>query len=178
VKRILAYSSIAHAGYMLMACLSSNSSGDSSILYYTAVYALSSMAAFMVLYLVDNSKEGRTDIGAFHGLAKKQPVLAVAMTLALLSMAGIPPLSGFMAKYYIFAEAVHEGMTGLVLFAIFMSLISLYYYMKIIIAMYFNDADDHAIVNANPLQVGLLAVSAAAMLLLGIFPDSIYQLLL
>jgi NADH-quinone oxidoreductase subunit N len=177
VKRILAYSSIAHAGYMLMACLSSNSTGDSAILYYTAVYSLSSMAAFMVLYLVDDSKEGRTDIGAFHGLAKKQPILALAMTLALLSMAGIPPLSGFMAKYYIFAEAVHEGMTGLVFFAICMSLVSLYYYMKIIIAMYFHDADDHAVVNANPLQVGLLAVSAIAMLFLGIFPDSVYQLL-
>ena len=104
-KRMLAYSSISHAGYMLLALLAMSGSSDNAILFYTVAYSIATIVGFMILYLVEKTT-GSTAIAAFNGLGKSNPFLAVAMTISLLSMAGIPPLSGFMAKYYIFANAI------------------------------------------------------------------------
>jgi NADH-quinone oxidoreductase subunit N len=175
-KRMLAYSSISHAGYMLLAVLCANSESDNSILFYSAVYSVATIVAFLILYIV-SEKSGSTDITAFNGLAKRNPAMAVGMTMALLSMAGIPPLSGFMAKYYIFANAVQEGYLGLIIFAIAMSLVGVYYYFRIIIAMFLGENTEGDALKLNPLQNILLVAGCLALLVLGILPNLVYNLL-
>jgi NADH-quinone oxidoreductase subunit N len=169
-KRMLAYSSISHVGYMLLAVLCTNSTTDNNLLFYTAAYSVATIVAFMVLYLV-SQKKGTTAINAFDGLGKKNPLLAIAMTMSLLSMAGIPPMAGFMAKYFIFANALGEGHFGLVLFAIAMSLVGVYYYFKIIIAMFFHEDTEGVPVKADILQTFLIIIGCGLLLLLGLMPN-------
>ena len=175
-KRMLAFSSISHAGYMLMAVLCTNSESDNSILFYSASYSVATIVAFMCLYLV-SEKTGSMNISSFNGLGKASPLLAVSMTVALLSMAGIPPLSGFMAKYFIFANAIGDGYLWLVLFAIAMSLVGVYYYFKIIIVMYFSENTEGVTINPNPLQTLLIIFGCGLMLVLGLFPQLVYNVL-
>jgi NADH-quinone oxidoreductase subunit N len=185
VKRMLAFSSISHAGYMLINVLCANGESDNAILFYTTVYSLGSIAAFTVLHLVQKAK-GSSNIAAFHGLGKSNPLLAVAMTMALLSMAGIPPLAGFMAKYYVFINALNEGYLSLVLIAITMSLVGVYYYFKLIIAMFLHDDVAHPdtigteggdTIEADGLQTLLIVLVSVALLVLGILPHLVYNLL-
>lgn len=175
-KRMLAYSSISHAGYMLFTILLANKESDNSILFYTVAYSLASMVGFMVLYAVQKSR-GTTSISAFHGLGKTNPLLAVAMTIALLSMAGIPPLAGFMAKYYVFVNAFDEGHIGMVLFAIAMSLVGVYYYFKLIIAMFLHEDTEGGEVKIDSLQTLLLIIGCLGLILLGVLPNLVYNVL-
>lgn len=175
-KRMLAYSSISHAGYMLFTILLANKESDNSILFYTVAYSLASMVGFMVLYAVQKSR-GTTSISAFHGLGKTNPLLAVAMTIALLSMAGIPPLAGFMAKYYVFVNAFEEGHIGMVLFAIVMSLVGVYYYFKLIIAMFLHEDTEGGEVKIDSLQTLLLIIGCLGLILLGVLPNLVYNVL-
>lgn len=174
-KRMLAYSSVAHAGYMLLALLAGNNYSNSAILFYAGAYSIGSIATFCIVNII--STERKTDvIDSFNGLAKTNPFLAVVMTIALLSLAGIPPTAGFFAKYYIFTAAFAAGNAGLVLIAIIASLIGVYYYFRIIIAMYFKKSD------AAPIAVGmnhklLLVIIAAAIIAFGLYPDCIIRLL-
>ncbi|MBL7818505.1 MAG: NADH-quinone oxidoreductase subunit N [Saprospiraceae bacterium] len=175
-KRLLAFSSISHAGYMMMTIFSVDSESNNSLLFYTVVYAIGSIAAFMVVYLIQKNK-GTASISAFNGLAKKSPLLAISMTVALLSMAGIPPLAGFMAKYYVFVNVLQDGYLSMVLFAIAMSLVGVYYYFKIIIAMFLHEDTEGGEVKADALQTLLLIIVSAALLLLGVLPNLVYNLL-
>ena len=175
-KRMLAYSSISHAGYMLFTILLANKESDNTILFYTVAYSLASMVGFMVLYAVQKSR-GTTSISAFHGLGKTNPLLAVAMTIALLSMAGIPPLAGFMAKYYVFVNAFDEGHVGMVLFAIVMSLVGVYYYFKLIIAMFLHEDTEGGEVKIDSLQTLLLIIGCLGLILLGVLPNLVYNVL-
>lgn len=168
-KRMLAYSSISHAGFMLMAILGMNELSMKAILYYSAAYSVSSIAAFTVLSRVGEARNNK-DISAFNGLAKNNPLLAFVMAVALFSMAGIPPLAGFFAKYYIFTNTMVSGYTGLVIIAILGSLVGVYYYFKIIIAMYSAQGQTEKI-NLDTLTKFVLIVSAAATVLIGLFPD-------
>src|ERR1700722_9167325 len=139
VKRMLAYSSIAHAGYLAIAIVSMNpANGDAgrAILYYTLTYSISTITAFTVLYMVARNS-GREDFGAFEGLAKTNPFLSFVMVVAMLSLAGIPPTAGFIAKYYIFSNAMATGNSGLVIIAVLAALVGVYYYFRVIIAVYF-----------------------------------------
>ncbi len=174
-KRMLAYSSIAHAGYMLLGLLAGNSFSNSAILTYATAYSIASLAAFCVISIVDRAKE--TDVvDAFNGLGKSNPFLALMMTVSLLSLAGIPPTAGFFAKYYIFTAAFQAGNVGLVLIAIIASLIGVYYYFRIIIAMYFKEGSkDKMEIEIN--QSILLAIAAIATIALGLFPDFLISLL-
>ncbi|MEY4905366.1 MAG: hypothetical protein RLZZ292_3181, partial [Bacteroidota bacterium] len=152
VKRMLAYSSIGHAGFMMIGILVMNDASASAILYYTAAYSAASIAAFSVLFLVGGANEGNLGVSSFNGLVKTNPLMAGTMTLALLSMAGIPPLSGFFAKYFIFSSAMEAGYIALVIIAILASLIGVYYYFKIIIAMYFKVPDEGLTYNVTTLH--------------------------
>jgi NADH-quinone oxidoreductase subunit N len=175
-KRMLAYSSISNAGYMLLAVLCSNSESDNSILYYAAAYSLATVVSFLILYIVSKNT-GSTDISAFNSLGKKHPLLGLAMALSLLSLAGIPPLAGFMGKYYMFANAISEGYMGIILFAIVMSLVGVYYYFKIIIAMFFAEPHDGNDYKISLQHNVLLVVCCIGLLLLGIMPQWIYGIL-
>lgn len=174
-KRMLAYSSVAHAGYMLLALLAGNSYSSSAILFYTTAYSIGSIATFCILNIITNAK-GNDTVDSFNGLGKSNPFLAFVMTVALLSLAGIPPTAGFFAKYYIFTAAFQSGFTGLVLIAIIASLVGVYYYFRIIIAMYFKESTDETITIKINHKILLITV-AIAIIALGLFPDFIIRLL-
>ncbi len=172
---MLAYSSIAHAGYMLLALLAGNKYSNSAILFYTAAYSIGSIATFCILNMVSNSK-GNDAVDSFNGLGKSNPLLGFVMTVALLSLAGIPPTAGFFAKYYIFTAAFQSGYVGLVMIAVLASLIGVYYYFRIIIAMFFKESNGEVIeVSAN--NKLLLIIVAIGIIALGIFPDFIIRVL-
>jgi NADH-quinone oxidoreductase subunit N len=173
VKRMLAYSSISHAGYMLLALISLSALSINSVLFYTAAYSIGSIAAFTVLLIVASGKNDLS-FDAFNGLAKSNPVLAFVMTLAMLSLAGIPPTAGFFAKYTVFNAALNGGHTAIVLIAVIGSLISLYYYFKVIIAMYFKSGESDTYQLANVQQL-LLVLTSALTIALGLFPDLILR---
>ncbi len=174
-KRMLAYSSVAHAGYMLLALLAGNKYSNSAILFYTAAYSIGSIGTFCILNIVSKAKD-TINTDTFNGLGKSNPFLAFVMTVALLSLAGIPPTAGFFAKYYIFTAAFQAGYAGLVMVAIIASLVGVYYYFKIIIAMYFKEGKGEEIeVQTN--HKLLLALVAILILALGLFPDYLIGLL-
>jgi NADH-quinone oxidoreductase subunit N len=173
-KRLLAYSSIAHAGYMLLALLALNHYAQSSILYYSAAYGISSITAFAILLVVSHITKNDS-IESFNGLAKKNPLLAFASVVAMLSLAGIPPLAGFFAKYYIFTAALQHGYIWLVLIAVFGSLIGVYYYFRVIIAMFKQETE--TIIPMSPVFKCFLAIVSLAALLLGIMPDLVAAIL-
>src|SRR5690606_1402972 len=140
VKRMLAYSSVAHAGYLLISLVAMNAISASAILYYVAAYAVATITAFTVLHSVERENENAV-VDSFNGLAKRNPYLAFCMAIALLSLAGIPPLAGFFAKYYLFTAAFESGFVGLVLLAVITSLVGIYYYFRIVIAMYLKSTE-------------------------------------
>lgn len=171
IKRMLAYSSIAHAGYLLIMLVTMNDASSGIILYYVAVYSFATIGAFSVLHSLNREKED-TSIEDFHGLAKRNPFAAIVMTVSLLSLAGIPPLAGFMAKYMIFVQALREGYTTLVIVAIVTSLIAVYYYFQIIIAMVLKESGARSI--PTPAITGLLWVLIMLLTIgTGLFPGYI-----
>jgi len=186
VKRMLAYSSISHAGYMLLAILSMNEHSAGSVLYYAAAYSVSTIGAFAILSILEKDGEAIT-FDSFAGLGKRNPLLAFAMTIAMLSLSGIPPLAGFFGKYYIFTSALQSGFLWLVLIAVLGSLIGVYYYFRVIIKMYSpsptlpeGKGEDVQLLPFWEVGWGLKFVLVATILLsllLGIFPDAVIRLL-
>ena len=176
VKRMLAFSSIAHAGYLLLTLVSLNENSSSAILYYVLAYAIASIGAFSVLHNVAFENENAS-AEAFNGLGKRNPFMAFAMTVSLLSLAGIPPLAGFFAKYYIFTVAFKSGYVGLVLLAVLTSLIGIYYYFRIIIAMYLKSSDINAPIEVSLLHKILMVICLIATIVLGVFPDLVVSLI-
>lgn len=176
VKRMLAFSSVAHAGYMLITLVALSDISDSAILYYVLAYAVASLGAFSVLHSVSVDNDNAS-VDSFNGLGKRNPFMAFVMTVALLSLAGIPPLAGFFAKYYIFTVAFEGGYVWLVLLAIVTSLIGIYYYFKVIIAMYLKSSDLLTPVEVPLLQRILMVICLIASIVLGIAPDLIINLI-
>jgi NADH-quinone oxidoreductase subunit N len=176
VKRILAFSSVAHAGYLLITLVALSVVSSGAILYYVASYAVASLGAFSVLHIVASENENAS-VEGFNGLGKRNPFLAFVMTVALLSLAGIPPLAGFFAKYYIFTVAFQSGYIGLILLAVVTSLIGVYYYFRIIIAMYLKSTDILAPLPVPPMQKVLMIICITLSILLGILPDLVIRLI-
>ncbi len=172
IKRMLAFSSISHAGYALVGVSAATSDGVSAVMFYMLVYTFMNIAAFGILALVAKANEQNTSIDAFKGLFRTNPVLAAVMTIMLFSLAGIPPMGGFMAKFYIFMSAVNAGHLGLVLVAVINSAIGAYYYIKVIVAIYFQENPEKPEpVKAGPSLVFALLVSVIAVFVLGLMPD-------
>lgn len=176
VKRILAYSSVAHAGYLLMALVAVSNISASAILYYVVAYAAASISAFTVLHNVEVENENAT-VDSFNGLAKRNPYLAFCMGIALLSLAGIPPLAGFFGKYYIFTVAFQSGYAGLVILAVVTSVIGVYYYFRIIIAMYLKSTGKAVIIEVPIRHTIVLAICLLLSMLFGVFPDLLVGLI-
>ena len=174
VKRMLAFSGISHAGFMLMTILSiSNAAG--SLLYYTSAYALAGMAAFSVVLYVCKNNENE-DITNFHGLGKTNPLLAAILTGSLLSMAGIPIFAGFFAKLFLFDEMIQSGFITLVIIAVINSIISVGYYFKLIVAMYNKESNEER--TGTPFVIYAVAIVALALnIALGLFPSFVLDLL-
>jgi len=164
VKRMLAYSSIAQAGFMLLAIYAMNSDAKEGILLYSAAYCLATIGIFAVLAkMSDYSFEG------FNGMAKQQPMIALLITIFFLSLAGIPLTAGFLAKFYMLKAALSSGSLWVVIFAVLMAAVSVWYYFRVIQAMYFKEG--MATVQVSAFFKWTLAVVAAAVILLGLFPN-------
>jgi NADH-quinone oxidoreductase subunit N len=170
VKRMLAYSSIAQAGFMLFAVLAVNGTGMQGIIIYTVAYSVATIGMFaVILKLKDYTYDG------FNGLAKKQPALAFAATVFLLSLAGIPLTGGFFAKYYVLYAFMQQGKNlWLVIFALLMAAISVFYYFKVLMAMYFKKGDPELNAEVTTSDNVLLIIAAAIIIAIGIAPDMLY----
>ncbi|UPT67256.1 MAG: NADH-quinone oxidoreductase subunit N [Sphingobacteriales bacterium JAD_PAG50586_3] len=177
VKRMLAYSGISHAGYLLIALVVMGASATSVVFFYSAAYAAASLIAFSVLTAVMENKEGRESFESFKGLAKNNPLLALCMSIAMLSLAGIPPLAGFFGKYFLFATAIKDGFLWLVFVAIFNSLVSLYYYLRVIVNMYTTSDEETPAFKPNYALVVMLLITVGVSLALGFYPDLLMGLL-
>ena len=174
VKRMLAFSGISHAGFMLMTLLSLSSSAG-SLLYYASAYALSGIAAFSVIIYVCKNRDNE-DIVNFHGLGKNNPLLAAILTASLLSMAGIPIFAGFFAKLVLFSDVIEAGHIALVIVAVVNSIISVGYYFKLILAMYTKEPNEER--KATPFVIYAVAVVAIVLnIALGLFPSLVLDLL-
>lgn len=174
VKRMLAFSGISHAGYMLMALLSMSTAG-ATLLYYTAAYALAGIASFAVIIYVTRNKDNE-DISNFNGLGKTNPLLAAVLTASLLSMAGIPIFSGFLAKFMLFTQTIKAGYIIVVIAAVINSIISVGYYFKLILAMYTKEAFEER--KAVPFVYYAVAVLAILLnIVIGIYPSLVTNLL-
>ncbi len=173
VKRLLAYSSVAHAGYMLTGIAAGNAEGQIGILFYLAAYVAMNIGAFSVIALLERENGEGLTFDDYAGLSASQPVLAALMALFLFSLAGIPPFAGFFGKYYVFLSAVKSGMTWLAIIGVLTSVISVYYYLRIVVLMYFTEGK--AQVAAKPTLGVYVALGIAAILVLelGLYPSSI-----
>lgn len=177
IKRMLAYSSIAHAGYVLVAFLAAGELGTSSILYYLLTYTFMNIGAFAIITALSGKGEQRVYIDDYKGLGFKHPFAAVAMSLFLFSLAGIPPTGGFMGKFYIFSAAVKEGYIWLAIIGVVNSVVSVYYYLRVTVAMYMQEPaaameSEAPLVVFSPGLVIAIFISAYGVLSLGLFPSA------
>lgn len=173
-KRLLAYSGISHAGYLMLVILTAKNQTAGALFYYSLAYALSTLAAFAVaipVFKAANSEE----ISAFNGLAKKNPLHAAALSMAMIGLAGIPPFAGFLGKYYIFTEALQSDYFYTTLFAIITSMIGVYYYFKVIIAMYSQPANESKMEQSFNYNL-VLVVCLILSIVFGIFPSPILNI--
>ena len=175
-KRLLAYSGISHAGYMLLAVLSVRSDASSALFFYGAVYALATIGAFAIAIPVFHARNNE-NVDAFNGLSKSNPWMAALLTMSMLSLAGIPPLAGFLGKYYIFSEAVQNKFIALTILAVITSIVGVYYYFKVILAMYVKQGEENAEVKFPVAYTIVAFVCVGLSLLLGIWPALLINLL-
>lgn len=168
VKRLLAYSSIAHVGYLLMGFLMLTAAGLEAILFYLLVYAVMNLGAFLFVIALNN-RLGGEEISDYVGLSARAPWVALMMMVFLFSLTGLPPTAGFIGKVYLFAEVINRHWFWLAIVGALNSVISLFYYMKIAKAMYFAPAGDRAALRLDPLHAAVLVLLAAPTLVLGVY---------
>ncbi|MEK7735343.1 MAG: NADH-quinone oxidoreductase subunit N, partial [Pseudomonadota bacterium] len=164
IKRLLAYSSISHMGFFLLGVLSLGPNGYSSALFYMLVYAVMSLAGFGVILLMSRAGMEAENISDFKGLNQRSPWFAFLMLLVMFSMAGVPPLAGFYAKFLVIQAVVKSDMLWLAIVAVLFAVIGAYYYLRVIKVMYFDEPDDKSpVTGSGPFRV-LLSINALALL--------------
>jgi NADH-quinone oxidoreductase subunit N len=171
VKRMLAYSSIAHAGYLLIGVVAGGEVGGQALLFYIASYAAMTLGAFGVLTALKAEDRNAEAYQDFAGLGFRRPFLGMAMSLFMLSLAGFPPLTGFTGKFYLFRAAIFAGHTDLAVIGALNSLVSVFYYLRVILMMYMEEGGaDAKTLGRAPYLYAAVAVAAVATVYLGIFP--------
>ena len=174
VKRMLAYSSIAHGGYLLVALLAANDIGKGAVLFYLLAYAVTNLGAFGVIAVLDNADRPNDRVRDYAGLWNDHPVLAALMTIFLLSLGGFPPLAGFIAKWYVFSAAVKAGYAWLAILGVLTSVIAVFFYLRVVVMMYMTPSDQPAQFPAVPrIAAFALVVSAVLVFYLGILPTRV-----
>jgi NADH-quinone oxidoreductase subunit N len=177
VKRMLAYSSIAHAGYLLIAVVAGDEFGGSALLFYLMAYAAMTLGAFAVVLALKNDDDDNEEYRHFAGLGFRRPFLAMAMSVFMLSLAGFPPLGGFTGKFYLFRAAVLSGYTDLAIIGVLNSLLSLVYYLRVIVMMYMEQGGvEGKSMRNSPYLYATLTVTLAATLYFGILPSAALEL--
>lgn len=174
VKRMLAYSSIAQAGYMMVGMVSADYPGMKAVMFYGMLYVFANVGAFTALTVVEQQRGG-SDYKSLAGLAKSAPVLAAVMTISLLSMAGIPPTAGFAGKLYLFTAVVNQGYLWLAFVGFIMSMISVYYYLQVAKAMYLGEGDGKELHISGAVRAAAV-LSVIATILFGVWPEKLAEL--
>jgi len=176
IKRMLAYSSIAHAGYMLLGIIAGTPAGLSSVLNYMFIYAFMNIGAFAVVIMLRTEGFAGEDISDYEGLGKTHPTAAALMLVFMFSLTGIPPMAGFMGKFYLFMSAINAGYTWLVIVAVLFSAISAYFYLRIVMLMYMREPKEVIQLNTSP-GIGLaLALTVSAVIFIGVLPSAVMDL--
>jgi len=169
IKRLLGYSSIAHAGYLMIGLAAATGTGSSAVLFYLACYAVMNMGAFIAIIAISN-RIGSDEISDYSGMAKRSPLVAAALALCLISLTGIPPTAGFMAKLYIFNAGVDANLIWLVIIGVLNAVIAAYYYLRIVKLMYLGEpVSEERVTSTRSLNVAL-AIACLGVLVLGIYP--------
>ncbi len=178
VKRMLAYSSIAHAGYLLLGIVSANSAGKAAILFYLLAYAVTNIGALGIVALLGTGQHQHDELRDFAGLWRSRPALAGLMTVFLLSLGGIPPTAGFIGKWYIFSAAVQEGHYWLAIIGVLTSVVSVFFYLRIVVMMYMTEGPETLRPRIAAPAVAGLAIAVIAVFYLGILPTRVLDLAL
>ena len=176
IKRMLAYSSIAQAGYILLGVVATTDMGISSLIFYMVVYLFANLGAFTIVTIISNGDDSEL-VDDYAGLSRRSPMLALAMLLFLLSLAGIPPMAGFIGKVYLFAAIMQDGLIWLLLVAVLNSVISLYYYLEIARQMYIVPPETNDPVRPSRALFAALLIALIGVLLLGIYPNPMIELI-
>lgn len=179
LKRLLAYSSVAHAGYLLVGLAAANESGLAGVLFYLLAYGFMNVGAFAVVIAAQRADGGDPVVSGTNGvtveriagLGSHKPALAAGMSVALLSLAGIPPLAGFMGKFYLFRAAVEADLTWLAVVGVLNSVVSAYFYLKVVVAMYLREPADGVLVKTCPLVGLTVTASTVGIVILGLMPS-------
>ena len=177
LKRMLAYSSIAHGGYLLVGLVAANQVGKAAILFYLLAYAVTNLAAFGVIALLGTRDRNNDELRDYAGLWHTHPGLAALMTVSLLSLGGLPPTAGFVAKWYVFSAAVSAGYYGLAIIGVLTSVVSVFFYLRVVVMMYMAEREG-GVIPAPVSKAGLaaLAVAIVAIFYLGILPTQVLDL--
>lgn len=177
LKRMLAYSSIAHAGYMLIGIAAANKLGMSGVIFYLTVYSFMNIAAFIMISLLENDFEKRVTLDDYKGLANTHPWYAAVMSILMFALSGIPPFGGFFGKYYVFLSAIKADMAYLAVIGVISSVISAYFYLRVVVYMYFRSGDEKTELFSSAGDYFVLVVCVLFILQLGLTPGVILDLI-
>ena len=178
IKRMLAYSSIAHAGYLLLGIIATTATGKAAVLFYLLAYAITNLGALGIVALLGTPQNEHDELRDFAGLWKSRPGLAGLMTLFLLSLGGFPPTAGFIGKWYIFAAAVERRYYGLAIIGVLTSVVSVFFYLRIVVMMYMTEGSEIARPRVPGVALAGLLLATAAVLYLGVLPTRVIDLAL
>jgi NADH-quinone oxidoreductase subunit N len=178
IKRMLAYSSVAQAGFIMVGVIATSAAGLSSVLFYLVAYGFTTIGAFAVISIVRDSSGEATHLSKWAGLGKKSPVTATVVALFMLSFAGIPLTSGFIGKFGVFAAAIDSGATWLVIVAVVASVVSAFFYARVIVVMFFSEPNEHtaSVVVPSAFTTIVIAAGATVTVVLGILPQPLLDL--
>jgi NADH-quinone oxidoreductase subunit N len=177
IKRMLAYSSISHAGYMLIGITSGLASGTSGVIFYLAAYTFMNLGAFGIVSILEGENDTNLKISDYVNLGKNNPLMAGLLSIFMFALSGLPPFAGFFGKYYVFISAIESGMTWLAIVGVISSVISVYFYIRLVVLMYFKEGAEG--INPTVSNSALLGIviSALIVILMGVFPGSIIELI-
>jgi NADH-quinone oxidoreductase subunit N len=175
IKRMLAYSSIAHAGYMLTGIAAGTIDGQVGVMYYLTAYAAMNLGAFSVISLIEHEEDQNLLLADYAGLSRSQPLLAILMAVFMFALAGVPPLAGFFGKYYVFFAAIKAKMIWLAIIGVLASFVSAYYYLRLVVLMFFSEKHIDVEISKSGLVKLVLIIFAVIVLLLGLFPSIIIE---
>ncbi len=177
IKRMLAYSSVAHAGYLLVAMVAGGSGGGAAVLFYLIAYGVTNLGAFAVVIALGRRGEPNETLDDYAGVGFRSPFLGLAMAVFMLSLAGVPPFVGFVGKFYVFAAAVQAGYVGLAIIGVLNAVISVYYYVGVLVRMYMTEGGAEVTApSARPYLFATLVVTLVGTVIIGLFPSGLFEL--
>jgi NADH-quinone oxidoreductase subunit N len=178
IKRMLAYSSISHAGYLAIGLAAGNHDAVAGVVFYLAAYTFMNLGAFGIISLIEGKEESNLDINDYSGLGNRKPLLAALLSALMFALAGIPPFAGFFGKYYIFIAAIKADLTWLAILGVLSSAISVYFYLRIVVLMYFKTSEDEFAIEPSNNSMLAIILSVLVVILLGVFPGTFLDLVI